>query len=85
MTRVAKKSHKISTCLLCGYHMNCDNRVRVSFQWEFPDVQRYGHKKVDFVNSKSVSKYVCRNCATKISHQIGLPKPKEIIDLERVI
>ena len=78
MTRIAKTQHKITVCPLCGASMRCDNRVRVSMMWEYPDIKECGTRKVSCVNSKSTSKYICRECATKLSYSLGLPKPNEI-------
>lgn len=79
MSRRTKRYPKITTCPLCGACMSCDNRVRITMSWEYPDVKDCVHKKVNCVSSKSTSKYICRGCATQLSFNVGLPKPKEIL------
>lgn len=66
---------EITECCVCGREMEKGERVRAGLSWEYYKEVDFGNGLRRFIDLKSCSRFMCRECAKKIADEVGLAVP----------
>ena len=70
---------KVTACPKCGREMERGQRVRVGFGWERPTTyRRHDGSEVEAFDQTNSSRFMCRECAARLSREAGVPVPEVV-------